>query len=56
MLSFSFAFIFLILGFVFYSKYVEKVVGADADKKTPAYTQNDGVDFLPMPTWKVFLI
>ena len=27
MLSFSFAFIFLILGFVFYSKYVEKVVG-----------------------------
>ncbi|MBR3453849.1 MAG: carbon starvation protein A [Bacteroidaceae bacterium] len=56
MLSFSLAFIFLILGFVFYSKYVEKVVGADADKMTPAYTQNDGVDFMPMPTWKVFLI
>lgn len=56
MLSFSFAFIFLILGFVFYSKYVEKVVGVDAERKTPAYTQNDGVDFLPLPTWKVFLI
>ncbi len=56
MLTFSIAFIFLILGFLFYSKFVEKVVGIDTERKTPAYTQNDGVDYMPMPTWKVFLI
>jgi carbon starvation protein CstA len=46
----------LLSGYVFYSKYVEKQFGADAERKTPAYTSGDGVDYVPMPTWKLTLI
>jgi carbon starvation protein CstA len=46
----------LLSGYVFYSKYVEKQFGADAERKTPAYVSGDGVDYIPMPTWKLTLI
>lgn len=46
----------LILGYLFYSKYVGKVFGIDANKKTPAYTKADGVDYIAMPTWRLVLI
>lgn len=39
-----------------YGRFVEKIFGVDPDRQTPAYAQRDGVDFLPMPTWKVFMI
>ncbi|MBQ3310720.1 carbon starvation protein A [bacterium] len=56
MIIFSLAFIFLVLGYLFYSKYVERVLGVDENRKTPAIKYNDGVDFVPMPIWRVFLI
>ena len=37
----------LFFGYIFYSKYVEKVFAPD-DRETPAHTNNDGVDFVPM--------
>lgn len=46
----------LILGYIFYGKFVEKHFGIDKNRKTPAIEINDGVDFVPMPTWKVFII
>lgn len=46
----------LILGYVFYGKFVEKYFGIDKNRKTPAIEINDGVDYVPMPTWKVFII
>ncbi len=46
----------LILGYVIYGAVVEKIFGADPLRKTPCYTEQDGVDYIPMPTWKVFLI
>ncbi len=46
----------LILGFIVYGKFVERFFGADDSRKTPAYAKSDGVDFSPMPTWKVFTI
>jgi carbon starvation protein CstA len=46
----------LILGYVLYGKLVETVFGIQPDRPTPAYTERDDVDFVPMPTWKVFLI
>lgn len=46
----------LILGFVFYGKFIEIFFGADDSIPTPAYKKTDGVDFSPMPTWKVFTI
>ncbi|WP_373899786.1 carbon starvation protein A [Haloimpatiens sp. FM7315] len=46
----------LLAGYLFFSKYVEKQLDARENVKTPAYELNDGVDFIPMPTWKVYLI
>lgn len=45
----------LVLGFLFYGKFVEKVFQPD-DRPTPAYAVGDGVDFVPLPLWKTFLI
>ena len=50
------ALILLVLGYVVYGAIVEKVFGADASRKTPCYTMQDGADYIPMPTWKVYLI
>lgn len=50
------ALILLVLGYIVYGAIVEKVFGADASRKTPCYTMQDGVDYIPMPTWKVYLI
>ena len=46
----------LILGYFTYGKFVEKIFTIDPDRKTPAYELEDGVDYLPMPTWKVFMV
>ncbi|MCQ2608244.1 MAG: carbon starvation protein A [Bacteroidales bacterium] len=56
MITFISAIVALILGYIFYGTLVEKIFGIDKDKETPAYTKQDGVDFSPMPFWKVFLI
>lgn len=56
MITFCLALVALVLGYLVYGKIVEKTFGVDPDRKTPCYTQADGVDYLPMPTWKVFLI
>jgi len=46
----------LILGYVVYGRIVERVFMADKDRATPAVTKCDNVDFMVMPTWRVFLI
>lgn len=56
MITFIVAIIALVLGYVFYGAFVEKTIGADANRQTPAFTNEDGVDYIPMPLWKVFLI
>lgn len=56
MISFTFAIIFLILGYIIYGSFVEKVFGADKNNKTPAILNPDGVDYVPLPWWKIFLI
>lgn len=48
--------ILLLLGYLLYSKYVEKQMDVKSETKTPAYTSNDGVDYVPMATWKLYLI
>ena len=45
----------LLIGFLTYGRVVEKIFGPD-DRKTPAIAINDGVDCVPMATWKAFLI
>lgn len=56
MTSFLIALAVLIGGYFIYGLFVEKLFGIDPKRKTPAYSMRDNVDYMPLPTWKVFLI
>lgn len=56
MITFIIALLVLIGGYFLYGSYVERVFGPDKERKTPALTMADGVDFMPLPTWKIFMI
>lgn len=56
MISFLIALVVLIVGYLTYGLLMEKVFGVDVEKKTPAYELQDGVDYIPMPWWRLFLI
>lgn len=55
MVTFIISLLALVLGYVFYGKLVERIFSPD-DRKTPAVRINDGVDFIVLPGWKVFMI
>lgn len=55
MISFFGCIILLIVGFFVYGKFVEKVFGPD-DRQTPALALEDGSDYVPMGTGRIFLI
>ena len=55
MVTFIIGLVMLFGGAALYGKLCEKVFGPD-DRKTPAYTKNDGVDYVPMKGWKNSLI
>ena len=55
MISFVISLVALVLGYFLYGKFVEKVFGPD-DRPTPAVAKADGVDYIVLPTWKVFMI
>ncbi|MBR4720230.1 MAG: carbon starvation protein A [Clostridia bacterium] len=55
MISLFISFAVLFIGYILYGKAAEKVFSPD-DRATPAVTVNDGVDFVPMKTWKAFLV
>ena len=46
----------LVLGYFTYGKLMERIFGVDKDRETPAVRLRDEVDFMTLPTWKVFLI
>ena len=56
MITFFVSIVALVLGYVFYGKLMEKIFGADENRETPAMSMNDGVDYMPLPKWKTFLI
>ena len=47
--------VFLIVGYCIYGRVVERIFSPD-DRPTPAERLNDGVDYVPMKTWKAFLV
>ncbi|NPD92743.1 carbon starvation CstA family protein [Xylanibacter muris] len=55
MITFTLSLAALVLGYFIYGRFVEKVFGPD-DRKTPAISKADGVDYVAMPNWKVFMI
>ncbi len=46
----------LIGGYLIYSLVVDRIFGVDPSRATPVTVMEDGVDFVAMPSWKVFLI
>lgn len=56
MITFFICILALLLGYFIYSKFIERIEKIDPDQQTPAYKLNDGVDYVPMPWWRVFLI
>ena len=55
MITFFVCLALLVVGFFVYGKLIEKVFRVD-DRQTPAIAHPDGVDYVPMKTWRVFLI
>lgn len=53
---FALCFILLILGYVFYGHLAAKVYGCHSSGEMPCIKMPDGVDYVPLPTWKVFMI
>ena len=56
MITLIISLIALVLGFLLYGTFVERVFGVDPQAATPATTKTDGVDFVPMKPWRVFLV
>ena len=56
MYSFLLSLVALVLGYLIYGKFVDRVFGPDAGRPTPAVQKADGVDYIALPNWKVYMI
>ena len=56
MVSFVLGVILLVVGYWLYSKFIERLIGVDSKRVTPAVAHPDGVDYVPMKPWRIFLI
>ena len=55
MISFTISLLALIVGYIIYGRFVERIFRPDG-RLTPAIAKSDGVDFIPLPSWKIFMI
>lgn len=55
MITFTICLLLLIAGYFVYGKIIERIA-RPTDKPTPALLHPDGVDYIPMPRWKIFMI
>lgn len=55
MITFIICLCALVIGYLFYGRYVERVFSPD-DRSTPATLKADGIDYVAMPYWKIFMI
>ncbi len=56
MITFTLSLLILVIGYFVYGSFIERVFGSDASRVTPAFSKQDGVDYLPLPAWKIFMI
>ena len=56
MITFITCILLLLAGYFLYGKFVERYFGTDPQRPTPAVSMEDGVDYKPMATWKIFVI
>ena len=55
MITFFISLAALVVGYLVYGSFVERVFSPD-DRPTPAVAKADGMDYVAMPYWKVFMI
>ena len=55
MITFIISLVALVLGYLVYGAVMERIMRPD-DRETPAVRLADGVDYVALPTWKVFMI
>ena len=55
MITLMLSFVALLIGYLTYGKLVERTFGPD-DRVTPANSMTDGVDYMPMKTWRAYLV
>ena len=55
MISFLLSLVALVIGYLIYGRFVERVFGPD-DRVTPAVAKADGLDYIVLPDWKIFMI
>jgi carbon starvation protein CstA len=55
MISFLLSFVALVVGYLLYGRFVERVFAPD-DRPTPALAKADGLDYIVLPSWKIFMI
>ena len=46
----------LIASYFIYGKAIERIAGVDESVETPVHRLEDGVDYIPMPRWKLYLV
>ncbi len=56
MTTFIIALVALLLGYLLYGAFIERTFSIQPEREVPAYRLQDGVDYIPMPTWRVYLI
>ncbi len=56
MVTFFLSIAVLLAGYFIYSRVIERIAGIDPNRQTPAYSMKDGVDYIPMSWWRIFLI
>ena len=56
MFTFLISLVLLICGYFVYGRFVERIFSPDAERITPAIEKADGVDYIVLPGWKIFMI
>ena len=56
MITFLICLVALVAAYFTYGRYLEKVCDIDEKHPVPSKTHYDGVDYIPMPRWRIFLI
>ena len=56
MITFVLCILLLVAGYFVYGKVVTRQLDVEPSRQTPAYTLQDGIDYQPMSTWRVFVI
>lgn len=56
MITFFCCLALLVAAYFTYGRYLERQVGIDPKAETPCHRLYDGVDYVPMPRWRIFLV